>query len=201
MTIFKKQGWGTFLVVWMTQGLSSLGSTLSYYALLFWLTQDVFPNQKESLALSLSGIGLVSVLPGVVLSPFLGVWVDRWDRKKTMVWMDIAQEVLIFVLFVCFWTLQPMTTLKLAFPIIAVMSIFNAIHSISLSSSYVMLLKGKDLIRANGMMSTMFTGTAFLAPFLTATLFSVLKTNQASSILLLDTFTFLVSGISLIFAR
>jgi predicted MFS family arabinose efflux permease len=61
------------------------------------------------------------------------------------------------------------------------------------------LLEGKDLIRANGMMSTMFTATAFLAPFLTAMLFSAFKVNQAPIILLIDTFTFFLSGISLFF--
>ncbi|WP_028778763.1 MFS transporter [Shimazuella kribbensis] len=197
MTIYNKKGWRTFLIVWISQGLSALGSALSNYALLFWLTQNVYPNDKESLALSLTGIGLASVLPGILLSPFIGVWTDRWDRKKTMMLMDIGQGMLLFLLLVCFWTLPTNTTLWLSFPIISVMSILNAVHSISLSSSYVMLLKGKDLIRANGMMSTMFTATAFLAPFLTAVLFSVFKVNQAPSILLLDTLTFFASGTSL----
>src|SRR5690606_11726438 len=112
-------------------------------------TQNVFPNDKESLALSLTGISLASVLPGILLSPFIGVWADRWDRKKTMVLMDIGQGMLLFLLLVCFWTLPTNTTLWLSFPIISTMSILNAVHSISLSSSYVMLLEGKDLIRAN----------------------------------------------------
>jgi MFS family permease len=48
--------------------------------------------------LILSFIMLASALPRLLLSPFVGVFIDRYDKKKTMIVADIVRGSLIFIL-------------------------------------------------------------------------------------------------------
>jgi MFS family permease len=198
--------WRTFLILWFTQGLSAVGSALTHYALIFWLTGQVFPHieQKGSLALAMTWTSLAATLPGIVLSPALGVWVDRFSRKLTMIWMDLSQGVLLVVMITGYWFLKPNPFLWLAYLLISLMSIFDSFHSIAFTSSYVMIVHKKDLPRANGLMQTMWTATGFLAPFLAATMTSLFGSQGLSSfpvIMGIDAFTFLISAASLLFLK
>ncbi len=60
------RGFKTFFVLWLSQSLSVLGSSLSYFALNIWLAQRMYPaeHQKAELALAISAMGLAAPTPG-----------------------------------------------------------------------------------------------------------------------------------------
>ncbi len=72
----------TFLVLWLTQSFSSLGSSMTAYALVIWSY-----SQKGS-ALRTALLMVCSYAPYVILSIFAGAVSDRWDKKKTMLVCD-----------------------------------------------------------------------------------------------------------------
>ena len=72
----------TFLIVWLGQSVSLVGSGLTSFALGVW----VFERNGSITQFAL--IGLFVVLPRVLLSPFAGVIVDRWDRRRAMILSD-----------------------------------------------------------------------------------------------------------------
>ena len=47
-----------------------------------------------------SGALIASAVPALVAGPFAGVWVDRWDRRRTMLTADAARFALIASLLV-----------------------------------------------------------------------------------------------------
>ncbi|MBA4494133.1 hypothetical protein ACFO25_10710 [Paenactinomyces guangxiensis] len=61
----KANGFRTFIILWITQGFSALGSALSYFTFVFWLTQNVYPHssQKAELIYALTVLSLVNILP------------------------------------------------------------------------------------------------------------------------------------------
>ena len=61
---------------------SLFGSQLVQFALVWWLTE------KTGSGLVLTMATLAAVLPQVVLGPFVGALVDRWDRRWTMILAD-----------------------------------------------------------------------------------------------------------------
>ena len=67
-----------FFIVWSTQNLSILGSSMTSFALVIWSYQ-----QKGS-ALTTALLSVCSYAPYVLLSIFAGTLGDRWDKRRTM---------------------------------------------------------------------------------------------------------------------
>ena len=75
--------WKTrFFTIWSGQALSILGSQLVQFALIWYLTV------QTSSATVLATATLVGMLPNVVLGPFIGTLVDRWNRRRIMIVAD-----------------------------------------------------------------------------------------------------------------
>ena len=68
-----------FLTLWVGQVFSLLGSQLVQFSLIWWLTQ------QTGSATVLAVASIVGLVPQVVLGPFVGPLVDRWNRKRTMI--------------------------------------------------------------------------------------------------------------------
>jgi len=83
-------GFRTFLIVWVSQSVSVLGSALTGFALTVWLTTVLYarPDQKGQLALALTALSLAFAVPAIFGAPIAGAWADRHDRKRTMIAMD-----------------------------------------------------------------------------------------------------------------
>ncbi len=62
----------TFLILWITQSLSALGSAMTNFALVIW------SYQQQGSALTTSLLAICSYAPYVLLSIFAGALSDRW---------------------------------------------------------------------------------------------------------------------------
>ncbi len=84
-------GWRTFIIVWVSQSVSVIGSALTGFAITIFLTTVLYPDpsQKAQLAWALSALNLANAIPVVFGAPIAGAFVDRHDRKRTMIAMDI----------------------------------------------------------------------------------------------------------------
>jgi len=75
-------GYRTFLIVWMGQVVSIVGSGLTWFGISIWVFLET--GSVTQLAVIL----LSSQLPRIVLSPIAGTYVDRWDRRWAMILAD-----------------------------------------------------------------------------------------------------------------
>ena len=71
-----------FYILWTGQALSLLGSQLVQFAIIWYLTQTT--NSATTLAIA----SMMGLLPQVVLSPFIGTWVDRGNRRLLLIAAD-----------------------------------------------------------------------------------------------------------------
>lgn len=71
-----------FLILWLTQSFSGLGSAVTSYALVVW------SYTQEGSALVTALLMVSSYAPYVVCSIFAGALSDRWDKRKTMLVCD-----------------------------------------------------------------------------------------------------------------
>ncbi len=72
----------TFLLLWITQSFSGLGSAMTSYALVIWS----YTQRGSALVTSLLMVS--SYAPYVLLSIFAGALSDRWNKKITMLVCD-----------------------------------------------------------------------------------------------------------------
>ncbi|MCK4400629.1 MFS transporter, partial [Candidatus Bathyarchaeota archaeon] len=73
---------GPFMVVFAGQAFSLFGSRLVQFALVWWITETT------GLASTLAFASIAAMLPQVLLGPFAGALVDRWNRKTVMMVSD-----------------------------------------------------------------------------------------------------------------
>jgi DHA3 family macrolide efflux protein-like MFS transporter len=71
-----------FLTIWIGQAFSLLGSQLVQFALIWWLTRTT------GSATVLATATLAGMLPQIIIGPFAGALVDRWNRRRVMIAAD-----------------------------------------------------------------------------------------------------------------
>lgn len=76
-----------FTMVCVGQVFSLLGTAMTGFALAIWAWE--ITGQATALAL----VGFFSFAPVILVSPFAGAFVDRWNRKLTMMLSDLAAGV------------------------------------------------------------------------------------------------------------
>ncbi|WP_409271625.1 MFS transporter [Neobacillus sp. SCS-31] len=71
-----------FVFLWLAQGASGLGSTFATFAL-SWLVYEMTGSK-----IAMGSIWLTFMLPNIVIQMFAGPYLDRWDRKKVMIFSE-----------------------------------------------------------------------------------------------------------------
>ncbi len=81
-----------FVLLWVGGFVSSYGDWLLALALPFYL------YQRTDSALASTGLFMVNMLPRVLFGSVAGVFVDRWDRRRTMLITDLARAGVLLLL-------------------------------------------------------------------------------------------------------
>lgn len=164
-----------FAVIWTGQAISIFTSSIIQMAIIWYLT-----DKTESAAV-LSFATLAGFLPQAVLGPFIGVLIDRYDRKWIMILADsaIAFVTMVLVLAGLFGTLP----IWLIMIVLFFRSIGTAFHSPSLQAVTPMIVPKEYLTNCAGYTQGMESVSLLLSPAVAAILYSTLN---ISMILLTD---------------
>ncbi len=87
-----------FFILWSTQSVSQLGSSITAFALTLWL------YEKTGSSLSTAALTICSYAPYVLMSIFAGVLTDRFNKKRTMLSCDLFAAICTIMVFVLFRT-------------------------------------------------------------------------------------------------
>jgi MFS family permease len=97
-----KVGWlinRNFALLWSGQAISMIGDWLFDSTLIIWIAAVLARNQPWA-PIAVSGVLVATSLPFFLVGPFAGVFVDRWDKRQTMLRMDAIRAILILLLLV-----------------------------------------------------------------------------------------------------
>jgi DHA3 family macrolide efflux protein-like MFS transporter len=167
--------WKTpFLIIWGGQSLSILGSQLVQFALIWHLTI------KTGSATVLATASLVGMLPNVVLGPFIGTLVDRWNRRKIMVFADSLVALATIALAILFSL--DMAEVWQIFAVIFIRSLSGAFHSNAMSASTSLMVPVEQLTRIQGLNQLLNGGLNVVAAPLGALLLGMLPMQGILSI-------------------
>jgi MFS transporter, DHA3 family, macrolide efflux protein len=180
-------GMRTFLVVWLGEVVSMIGSDLTAFALGLWVYQHTGSITQFSLII------LCAEVPGIVGSPLVGAIVDRGDRQRLMIFSNIGAGVSTLALAVL--CLQASLKLWHICVLTALISTGLAFLRPALNASISLLVPERHLGRANGMVQTGQAAAQILAPLLAG--FLVLSI-RIQGILIIDFVTYLVAIVSLL---
>jgi MFS family permease len=86
-----------FAFLWGGQSISNIGDVVFDTTLILWIATIIAKDQSWA-PLAVSGVLVATALPIFLVGPFAGVFVDRWDKRRTMLAMDAARAMLIALL-------------------------------------------------------------------------------------------------------
>ncbi|HLG63524.1 MAG TPA: MFS transporter [Ktedonosporobacter sp.] len=86
-----------FGLLWVGQAISDLGDVIYFVTLSLWIATVIAKDQPWAPA-AVSGVLLAGALPTLTVGPFAGVFVDRWNKRLTMIRMDMIRAILILLL-------------------------------------------------------------------------------------------------------
>ena len=123
---------------------------------------------------------IAGILPAVVLGPFIGPFIDRWNRKKIMIYGDLATALLTVVLVALFYT----NTIQVwhIYVIIAGRSISGSFQHPALGASIPMIVPEKHLARANGLVMSLQGAINIVGPPAGAFLMEALEMQWVLSV-------------------
>ena len=81
-------------LLWLGQSVSATGDMVFTMTVVLWIATIIARGQPWAPAAA-SGALLATAAPVLVVGPLAGVFVDRWDRRRTMLAADAARCALI----------------------------------------------------------------------------------------------------------
>ena len=172
-----------YIVFWLTQSLSELGSSMTSFALVIWAY-----GQTGS-ALSVSLMTFCSYVPFVIVSLFAGSFLDRHKKKSVLLLSDTFAAVCTIA--VCLLALWKKLEIWHIYLVNILIGFMNAFQSPALSVSLGILVPEEYRSRASGMSSFSSNLITVVTPMLAAALFSF---GGLKGILLIDLLTFLLGA-------
>lgn len=140
------------------------------YAIIWYLTRETGSATVLSLAT------LLGMLPMVLLSPFVGPFVDRLDKKKLLIFTDIIVALFALVLSIV-GTVSEHFPLWLVFVSLFMRSVAQTFQMPTIQSILPQMVPQKELTRVNGQLGMVQSANMIIAPALGAFLFAVVPMN------------------------
>jgi len=176
-----------FFSIWTGQAFSLLGSALVQFALIWWLTKTT------GSATVLATASLVGFVPQIILGPFAGALVDRWNRRWTMIVADGLIALATLALVGLFWTSA--VEVWHIYILLFFRSAAGGFHWPAMQASTSLMVPKEQLSRVQGINQTLQGLLNIGSAPLGALLLSVLPMH---SVLAIDIFTALLAILPLL---
>ena len=161
-----EQPLGPFLLIWSSQAVSLLGSSLVSFALIWWLTESTGSGTILAVAT------IVTIMPRLVLSPIIGTLVDRWPRRLIMLGAD-SLTALATLLLALLFSLN-IQSIYLVYVLMFVRGLGTAFHGPAMIASTSLMVAEKHFSRVAGLNNALRGAMSILAPLAGALLVELL---------------------------
>ena len=177
-----------FLILWSTQALSQLGSSMTNYALIVW------SYTAKGSALTTALLSVCSYAPYVIMSVFAGSLSDKWNKKITMLVSDTFAALCTISIFVLLktdrleiWHLYCLNALN---------GLMNTVQQPASDVAITFLTPKKHYQKVSGLRSFSNALISILTPIIAT---AVLSFTNLQAIIYIDLLTFVIAFISLTF--
>ncbi|GAC1648201.1 MAG: MFS transporter [Ktedonobacteraceae bacterium] len=175
-----------FWKYWVGQTISNLGSSVTLFAL------PLLIYKLTGSAINLGIATAAEFLPYLLFGLLLGAWTDRVDRKRMMIFTDVARALIIasIPLLAAFGMLSIWWIYGVGF----VQSTLTICFEAGQFAAIPNLVNRDDLVTANGRIQASYSGASVLGPLVAGLLVALVP---LSTLLLVDASSFIISACSL----
>ena len=177
-----------FLLLWITQSLSTLGSSMTNFALVIW------SFETEGSAFTTALLSVSSYAPYVLISIFAGALSEKWNKKKIM----LVGDAFAALCTACVLSLMKTNHLEIwhLYIINALNGLMNTFQQPAADVAVSLLTPEKYYQRVGGLKAFSYSVNSFLAPVFAAALMS---TAGMEFVIVFDLLTFTIAFLTLAF--
>ncbi|MEM9543259.1 MAG: MFS transporter [Cyanobacteria bacterium P01_E01_bin.42] len=168
-----------FLIISLGQFPSLIGSAMTNFAITIWAWE------VTGRATPLAAIAIAAQIPTLLISPFAGIWVDRFNRKTLMLLGDTVAGLSTLVLLTLF--LNDRLQIWHLYVSGAVNGVFGYMQGLAYSASISLMVAERHYARASAFGSMQGSASFILAPALAGAIYPI---AGLSGIMMVDLITF-----------
>ena len=151
----------------LSQFATGITSMVVQYGLNWYLAQ------QSGSATVLSIATLMTMLPMVLLSPFVGTFVDRWNKKLLLIAPDVVAAGVAVILSIVGW-IDHGFPVWLVYISLMVRSLAQAFQMPTVQSIMPTMVPAEELTRINGRLGMVQSATMVISPALGALLYAIM---------------------------
>jgi MFS family permease len=168
----------TFFLLWAGRLISQIGDKFYGIALAWWVLA------KTDSPVAMGFLMATSVLPGLLIAPWAGAYIDHWYRKPVIIIADIVRGIAVMIV-VCLSVIN-MLEVWHVFVVAAIISLGSSFYDPTVLAIIPQIVSKEELPKANGLSQIIGGVSMVLGPMLGA----------ASVSLFGFTTVFLINGLS-----
>ncbi len=178
-----------FALLWGGQAVSNLGDWVFNTTLLLWIATGLARGQSWA-PLAVSGVLAARSAPTLLVGPLAGVFADRWDKRRVLLWADALRALLILALIPASALLPAGWQLGAIYGVVALAAACQQFFDPARLALVGDVVAEPDRPRASGLEQVMFAFAIVAGPTLAAPLYFGLGVRWA---LLANAFSFALS--------
>lgn len=178
----------TYVFIWAGQFISMLTTQAVNFAVIIWLSLKF--QSAEVLAFT----AIAGLLPQALIGPFAGVFIDRWNRKKVMIFADAF--IAICTLLMTLVLQDNYVDLFWIYFLLGLRSLGSAFHTPAIQAVAPLIVPEKELLRVSGINQMLQSVSSIAGPALGTLAISYLS---IAKVLYLDVIGAVAAIISLLF--
>lgn len=179
MTSQLKANWKKDTALFITsQTISLLGTSLVMYAIMWHITLSTQSGVMMAIYI------ICGFLPTFFLSPFAGVWADRYDRKNLIMLADTFIAAVTLVVAMLF--LMGYTSVYLLFIASALRALGTSVQTPAVGAFLPQIVPEDQLTRVNGLSGSIQAAIMLISPMISAALLTL---ATIETIFFIDVFT------------
>ena len=162
----KEYNWKSVISRFLSaQTISLFGSAIVQYAIVWYITLTTSSGKMLTIST------LCGFLPQVIISPFAGVWTDRYNRKKMVMLSDTLIAVSTLLLALSF--LAGYKNIWLLFTVLIIRSAGTGLQTPAVNAIIPQMVPTERLMKINGINSTLSSIIMFISPAVSGAILSV----------------------------
>lgn len=163
-------------------GVSRIGTLAFNFAIGLYILNVTGSGMTFALSM------ILSALPRVMLSPFAGIWADRYNKKLIAVLADLLSGLAVLALLI-----QPEISIVSLFIVTALLSSINTFFDLALSSAIPNMVRKENLMKLNGSKEAFMAMASIMGPVVGGMMYGFASIEM---IVLVNGVSFILSGLS-----
>ena len=183
-------GMRAFILLWISQFVSGVGTGLGSFALGVWI------YRQNASATQYAMMPFVATCTALLIGPLAGVLADRWDRRRLILFGDTGAAVMTGLMALALFTGQ--MRLWHVYIIIFFMIGFSTLQGPAMAASVSMLVPRRQLARMGGLHQASAIAIGLVCPPLSGALVPLIGYH---GVILIDVATFFFAFLVLVIIR